>query len=69
MKIDDDLLLIVLTISLLLILGLIPALIAKSKGNNPIEWYFYGVFLFPIAVAHAIFSKKRKRPSGWYRDR
>jgi hypothetical protein len=41
---------------LLLIMGLlafIPANIASSKGRDPGVWWFYGFFLFIIAVIHA----------------
>lgn len=41
-----------------LILGLIPAFIAKSKGRNFLLWYIYGVALFIIALIHACVISK-----------
>lgn len=38
----------------LLLLGLIPAFIAKGKGKDFFTWYVYGVFLFVFAMIHAI---------------
>lgn len=29
-----------------MLIGLIPAAIAKSKGRNPFLWWIYGVLLF-----------------------
>jgi ankyrin repeat protein len=37
-----------------LILGIIPAKIAESKGKDFTTWYIYGVFLFFFAMIHAI---------------
>lgn len=39
---------------LALILALIPAMIAKKKDQSFVPWYFYGLFLFIIALVHAI---------------
>ena len=36
------------------LLGLIPALIAHSKGRSFANWWLYGAVLFPIALAHAL---------------
>lgn len=38
----------------LLLLGLIPAFIAKGKGKDFFTWYIYGIFLFIFAMIHAI---------------
>lgn len=38
----------------LLILGLIPAFIASRKGRKFIEWYLFGVGLFPVALPMSI---------------
>jgi RNA polymerase subunit RPABC4/transcription elongation factor Spt4 len=40
-----------------LILGFIPAMIAKSKGHSFFLWYVYGVLLFIIALVHAVLVK------------
>lgn len=42
---------------IVLILGFIPAMIAKSKGRSFILWYIYGVLLFIIALVHSILIK------------
>lgn len=45
-----------------LIIGLIPALIAQSKGRDFIVWYIYGVALFIIALVHSlVISKSPKK--------
>lgn len=41
-------------IILVLLLGLIPAMIAKSKGRSFLGWYIYGVLLFIIALVHSL---------------
>ncbi|MDC9599036.1 zinc ribbon domain-containing protein, partial [Xenorhabdus anantnagensis] len=40
------------------ILGLIPALIANSKGRSFILWWIYGFALFIIALVHSILINK-----------
>ncbi|WP_105625277.1 zinc ribbon domain-containing protein [Cronobacter sakazakii] len=40
------------------VLGIIPALIAHSKGRSFIAWWFYGFLLFIIALVHSIVIKK-----------
>lgn len=37
-----------------LLIGLIPAMIASSKGRSFVLWYIYGVLLFIIALVHSI---------------
>ena len=44
-----------------LIFGLLAALVANSRGANPIIWYIFGFFLGPFGVAAAFFSDPRKR--------
>lgn len=44
---------------LALILGAIPAMIAKKKGRNAVGWYIYGVLLFIIALPHALIMKSK----------
>lgn len=39
------------------IIGLIPAFIAKSKGRDFILWWIYGAALFLFAMIHAIIIK------------
>ena len=43
-----------------LLLGVIPAMIAKNKGREFFVWYIYGVFLFLIALIHSIVIKENK---------
>jgi len=54
-----------------LIIGLIPAMIAKSKGSSFIAWYIYGCLLFIIALPHSLIMRadqksieRRQRQSG-----
>lgn len=42
---------------IVLIIGLIPAMIASSKGQNFILWYLYGMALWIIALPHALLLK------------
>ncbi len=39
------------------VLGLIPALIAQSKGKSFIGWWIYGALLFIVALPHALIVK------------
>ncbi|HNX90251.1 MAG TPA: SHOCT domain-containing protein [Candidatus Omnitrophota bacterium] len=48
-------------IPVLLILGCIPALIAKSKGRSFWKWWGYGVVVFIIAFPHSLFLKGKSR--------
>ena len=41
-------------IVILLTFAIIVAIIADSKGYSPLSWFFYGLFLGPIALVHAI---------------
>ena len=41
----------------LVLIALIPAAIAKSKGRSFIAWWIYGVLLWIVAVVHAILLK------------
>jgi hypothetical protein len=44
-----------------ILLGLIPAMVAQSKGRSFILWWFYGAMLFIIALPHSlIMSADRK---------
>lgn len=37
-----------------MIVGLVPAAIAQSKGRNPFLWWIYGTLIFIVALPHAI---------------
>lgn len=39
------------------IIGIIPAFIARKKGKNFFLWWFYGVMLFIVALPHALLIK------------
>ena len=47
----------VIFISLVLLLGVIPAIIASTKSKNVLLWWIYGCALFPIALVHSIITK------------
>jgi hypothetical protein len=42
---------------LAVIIGLIPAFIARNKGKNFLLWWFYGAMLFIVALPHALLIK------------
>lgn len=42
------------------LLGLIPAMIAQSKGKSFGLWWFYGTMLFIIALPHALIMSADK---------
>ena len=54
------------------LIGLIPAAIAQSKGRSVLGFWIYGVLLFIVALPHALLmkaspkavEKKRWRPAG-----
>ena len=39
------------------LIGLIPAFIARNKGKNFTLWWFYGAMLFIVAMPHALLIK------------
>jgi len=41
----------------ILLLSVIPALIARKKGRDPVNWWGYGVLLFPVALIAALVIK------------
>lgn len=43
------------------ILGLIPAMIAQSKGKSFGLWWFYGAMLFIIALPHSLIMSADKK--------
>ena len=42
---------------LAVLIGLIPAFIAKNKGKNFVLWWFYGAMLFIVALPHSLWIK------------
>jgi len=40
-----------------IVIGLIPAIIASSKGRSFITWWIYGALLFIVAIIHSIIIK------------
>lgn len=40
-----------------ILIGLIPASIAKRKGKSFLLWWFYGACLFIVALPHALIMK------------
>jgi type VI protein secretion system component VasK len=40
-----------------LVIGLLPAAIAQSKGKNFIVWWLYGALLFIVALPHALIMR------------
>lgn len=40
-----------------IIIGLIPAFIAQSKGRNFLLWWLYGTCIFIVAIPHSIIIK------------
>jgi hypothetical protein len=42
---------------LAIIIGIIPAIIARNKGKSFLLWWFYGVMLFIVALPHALLIK------------
>ena len=46
---------------LVVLIGIIPAFIARNKGRSFGLWWFYGAALFIVALPHAILLKPDKR--------
>jgi hypothetical protein len=42
---------------LAVIIGIIPAIIARNKGKSFLLWWFYGAMLFIVALPHALLIK------------
>jgi hypothetical protein len=40
-----------------IIIGLIPAIIARNKGKSFMLWWFYGAMLFIVALTHSLLIK------------
>ena len=49
---------------LAVLIGLIPAFIARNKGKNFLLWWFYGAMLFIVALPHAILIKPDNQKVG-----
>ena len=52
------------TLQLAVLIGLIPAFIARNKGKSFLLWWLYGAMLFIVALPHAILMKPDNRKSG-----
>jgi len=46
---------------LAILLGLLPAFIAKKKGESFFVWWFYGMLLFIFAFPHSLFLKSNSK--------
>src|SRR5712692_2828903 len=50
-------------VGLAVVLGLMTALVARSKGRSPIGWWLYGTLTAPIGLFHAmLMAPKRHSP-------
>lgn len=47
----------------LLVLGLIPAAIARQKGRGFLDWWFFGSSLFPVALVAALLIQPKAEPT------
>ena len=45
---------------LAILIGLIPAMIAKGKGKSFGVWWFYGAAIFIVALPHSLLMKPDK---------
>lgn len=41
------------------LIGLIPAAIARSKGRSFIGWWLYGALIFIVALPHSILAQSK----------
>lgn len=46
------------TLIIAMVIGFLPAYIAKQKGRSFWKWYIYGVLIFIVAIIHALLMKK-----------
>lgn len=44
-------------LKLAVLIGLLPAILARNKGRSLLLWWFYGAMLFIVALPHEIFIK------------
>lgn len=42
---------------LAILIGLIPALVAKGKGKSFVLWWIYGALIFIVALPHSLIMK------------
>jgi hypothetical protein len=49
---------------LAILLGILPAFIARNKGRNFFLWWFYGVMLFIAALPHSLWIKPEIQKPG-----
>lgn len=42
---------------LAVVIGLIPAFIARNKGKNFLLWWFYGAMMFIVALPHSLWIR------------
>jgi hypothetical protein len=47
-------------LGLAIIIGLLPAVIAQSKGQSFVVWWVYGAAIFIVALPHALIMKADK---------
>jgi hypothetical protein len=54
-----------LALVIMLTLAVVPAMLARMKGHNPVVWYLYGCVFFPGALLQAILlpNNKRRQPN------
>ena len=45
---------------ILIVLSIIPAMIASSKGRSFFLWFLYSILIFPIAFVHSILIKNNE---------
>ncbi len=39
-----------------IVMGVVVALVANSKGRSGCAWFFYGVLIWPVALVHILVS-------------
>ncbi len=44
-----------------LLIGLIPAMVAQSKGRSFLLWWFYGTMIFIIALPHSLIMSSNQK--------
>lgn len=44
-----------------IVLGLIPAIIAKSKGRSFLGWWVYGSMIFVVALVHSLVIQRDEK--------
>ncbi len=42
---------------LLVIVGILPAAVARGMGRSLLKWWIYSALLFPVAVAHIAYLR------------